>query len=142
MDWKLKNKPEAKISEESAQAQVFSLLEFYQIDVESLPADRRPNLEFALDKLAGFVRQGLVEIQAPKVIHHLKNPPGAVPAIEYGEVGGINTVAMDRRDPKDTYGRIYELLGSLSGLGADAIQALKGVDLIVAENVGVLFQYR
>jgi ribosome biogenesis GTPase len=38
-------------------------------------------------------------------------------------------VAMDGRPTEDIYGRIYALLGSVSGLGEDAFRALKGIDL-------------
>jgi hypothetical protein len=139
MDWKLKNRPEAKISEESAQAQILSLLEFYQIDVETMGPDQKKAVDTSLAKVTAFVRQGMVDIQAPKVIQHLRTPPGAVSAIEYGEVTGKNMVAMDGRSTDDIYGRIYALLGSVSGLGEDAFRALKGIDLSVAENLGMLF---
>lgn len=139
MDWKLKNKPEAKISEESAQAQVLSLLEFYQIDLETMGPDQRRGIETSLSKLTGFVMQGLVVIAAPKVMQNLRTPPGALAQIEYGEVTGKNMVAMDGRPVEDIYGRIYALLGSVSGLGEDAFRALKGIDLSVAENLGTVF---
>lgn len=141
MDFRLK-KPKATISEESAQAQILALLDHYQIDVETFESDQRGPLETSLRKLAGFVMQGLVEIQAPKVIQHLRTPPGAVPTVEYGEVNGNNTVAMDGKGQKDSYARSFALLGSVSGLGEDAIRALKGIDLVVAETIGVVFLFR
>ena len=48
-------------------------------------------------------------------------------------------IVMDSYDAKAFYKRAYALMGSLSGLGDDAMRLLRGVDLQVVEALGIVF---
>ncbi|MBE3064730.1 MAG: hypothetical protein IMZ69_06895 [Spirochaetes bacterium] len=141
MAWNLK-KPDYKLADEPARAQVALILEHYQIDTADIPDKKqRGSTEAALEKLVGYVRQGMIEVcESPfKIIQHLKHPPGNVATIEYPELQGKHKVAMDARPTEEIYARIYELMGSLSGLGSTAFSAIQGVDLSAVECLGLLF---
>ena len=136
-------KDEYKLSEEAARAQVLELLEFYGIDVDAITEDERKRAtESMLDALVRYFRLGFLEVvKAPtfKVVQHLQRAPGEVTTIEYTEIQGKHKIVMDSYDAKAFYKRAYALMGSLSGLGDDAMRLLRGVDLQVVEALGIVF---
>ena len=141
MAWKL-TRPESKVSEEVARAQVQAILDHYQIDVEGIPdGDIKRGTEGALEKLVSFARQGLFEVTPSpfKITQHLKAPPGEIKDIAYPELGGRHKVAMDAYEPKAMYKRIQGLMGAMCELGDDAMRKLNGVDMSVMECLGMLF---
>jgi len=143
MAWNIK-KPDYKLGDEAARAQVSMILDHYQIDIEGIP-DRKQKAvnEAALEKLVTFIRQGMIEVQESpfKIVQHLKTPPegNTNPNIEYAELRGENKVAMDAHSADEIYARIYDLMGSLSGLGAAAFDKISGADLSAVECLGLLF---
>ena len=141
MAWKL-TRPDSKVSEEVARAQVQVILDHYQIDVEGIPdGDIRRGTEGALEKLVSFARQGLFEVQAEpfKITQHLAHPPGEATTITYPELSGKHKVAMDAQDPKAMYKRIHALMAAMSELNEDLFRRLSGVDLSCMECLGMLF---
>ena len=141
MSWKTK-KPEARISDEAARAQVQIILDHYQIDVEGIPDSKvKAATEGALEKLVTFARAGLFEVAASpfKITQHLQQAPGDVKDIAYPELAGKHKVAMDAHDPNAMYQRIYAMMGSLCELGGDALKRLSGIDLSCMECLGMLF---
>lgn len=141
MQWTVK-KPDFKIADEPARAQVALILEHYQIDVDGIP-DRKQKAatEAALEKLVTFVRQGMIEVSASPflITQNLSNPPGEVTKLQYPELQGKHKVAMDACGPEEIYARIFALMGSLSGLGSAAFSKINGVDLSAVECLGMLF---
>ena len=129
-----------KLSEESAKDQLQVFYDHYDIDLDSLPEDGKANLKLATDRLVRAIRTGHLEFMKDGTIKQiLRSPLGECPEIIYGELSGNNKLAMKSKATTDLYGRIYALLGSLSGLGETAITKLKGADLSIAESVGILF---
>jgi len=134
---------ENKISEENATAQLQVLLDYYDIDFADFEDDKlRQAMTHASKKLVKAIQKGrleIVESDGITIRQHLKNPSGEVSVLTYREVDGTSKVAMKSKGDGDNYGKIYAMMGSLSGLGDVAIQKLKGVDLALVENLGTLF---
>jgi hypothetical protein len=87
-------------------------------------------------KILRAIRRGLIEIGTDtdgniKVTQNI-----AEDKIDYAVIAGKHKVAMKDKSDTDNYGKIYALMGSLSGLGETAIQKLKGVDLGLVESLG------
>jgi hypothetical protein len=59
--------------------------------------------------------------------------------IKYSEITARHKLQMTKLGGDDSIERLYALLGSMSGLGADAIKQLKGPDLPIAEGLAALF---
>jgi hypothetical protein len=134
-----------KLSEESATAEFNRFMEYYEIDVsgasEGAPDDFVEMIEPAVNRIIKAIRLGRLEIgdDGCTLVQTLRNPPGEATTITYGEVSGKAKVAMKGKDINDHFGRMYSMLGSMSGLGESAIMGLKSVDLSLAESLGVLF---
>jgi hypothetical protein len=131
---------EYKLSEETAQASVMRILDYYEIDIDAAPEPVRPSLEAALIKIRSAFREGVLEIVDPMTIrHHLRKAPGAIAVLDYGEFTGKNKRELDGFGPTDTYKRMHAFLGSITGLGSTAISALAAVDLSIAEALALVF---
>ncbi|MCP4745034.1 MAG: hypothetical protein GY874_02680 [Desulfobacteraceae bacterium] len=133
---------EYKLSQESAQQQFALFTQYYELDPEHLPEEQEAAFNTAVGKILRAVRLGRVEIASEdgiKVRQHLRNPMGETSTIDYAELSGKAKIAMKSKKDTDYYGRMYALLGSLSGLGETAVTGLKSVDLSLAECLGVLF---
>jgi len=140
MGWPIK-KPNMPLADEAARAQVTAILEHYQIDVDGIPVDTlKAATDASLEKLVGFVRQGLIEVKDPfAIVQHLKHPPGQERDITYANLKGEHLVAMDGHDPKAYYKKSFALMGALSGWGDEALRSLSDVDLSAALCLGMLF---
>lgn len=125
------------ISAEVAKEQLDSLVEYYDIDIESDDVDQARARQSACDKVIRAIRAGRLEInkETMVVVQTLKNDN----KLTYRELDGKAKVEMGKRSNDDTHGKIYSLLGSLSGVGFNGITALKGKDLTLAESLGILF---
>ena len=80
--------------------------------------------------------KGILEIKTEDeflIIQTLKNGT----RLEYVEITGKAKVMMDKE--KGNHGKMYALLGSLSGLGSKALKDMKGVDVSLAETLGFFF---
>jgi hypothetical protein len=132
-------KPEMKISERVAEDQVNLLLDYYDIELADINNDaQRDAVESALTKLRRGVRRGLLEIKEQdglKVTQILRNQE----KIEYCELDGRAKLAMKNKKDTDGHGRIFAIMGYLSGLGESAIICLKANDLSIVECLGVIF---
>ena len=132
-----------KISEESAKEQFQIFLDYYGLDEDDFDdSDVKAGMSLSRKKLTRAIRKGMLEISNDKklvVTQHLKAPKGEISVINYRIVNGTSKISMKSKSSKDTYGKIYALLGSLSDLGDMAIQKLEGADLGVAESLGTLF---
>ena len=132
--------PKNILSEESAQAQLDTLLDYYDIDPESMEADQKKAVNFSLNKIRSGIRQGFIEISDDdglKITQTLREPPGDVKSISYNRVTGKAKVAM--KDNATEHERCYQLVGSITGLGAKAIANLSLNDLKYCEALGIVF---
>ena len=128
------------ISEDSAIEQLDYFLEYYDMDLSALPEEQAIAVESAKTQIIRAIRIGNLEISSgAEIAQRLKNPAGDVKSLTYGELTGNSKLAMKNKAQTDNYGRIYALLGSLSGVGEGGIAKLRGADLSLAESIGILF---
>lgn len=127
-----------KISHEVAEKQLQGFLDYYEVDISHIELEaQRSAVRGACDKLIRAIEAGRLELDsdAGTAVIHRKN--GA--ALTCRELNGKAKVEMSRRPETDMHGRIYALIGSLSGIGFNGIQEMKGRDLVMVENLGILF---
>lgn len=134
-------KKEFKLSEESAETQIDIFCDYYDIDRNELPESQAEAVDTSIKKISRAIRYGTVEISLNDdddavVTQIVQTKDGSETKIVYGVLSGKNKKAMSKQED---YGKIYSLLGSLSGLGETAISKLKGAHLSVAECIGMLF---
>jgi hypothetical protein len=113
-------------------------LDYYDIEFDDIVNEQgKEGAETAVNKLKRAIRNGRLEIEEDPekgliVIQHTKKT-----VIKYGEISGKSKMEADKH--KGNHSRLYAILGSLSGLGVDAIAKLKGKDLGLAECIAVVF---
>lgn len=132
----------SKISREAAEEQLDLFFDYYEIGPEDLEPAQLEGFLTARKRLTKAIQNGRLSIEDGeplKITQYLKKPKGDVSTLEYSEMGGHAKIAMKGRDETDTYGRIYAVVGSLTGVGEKAIAGLKGVDMSIAECLGILF---
>lgn len=128
------------MSTESAESALQDLYDYYDLDQSILDDDSKKTLHDMRPKLIRGIQIGRLEIKRNEnddiVIVQTVGQAGSQ-VLEYNSELARALVAMKKYDVKDTYGRIYAMLGSLSGMSTDAIQMLKGADLKLAHAVGM-----
>lgn len=132
------------ISEDSARAQLDLFLDFYEISLEDIKnTEAKMGMENTIEKIAKTIRKGRLEITEEgdnlKVVQTLKRPPGETKTIEYSIVAGRHKITMKDKGKDDHYGRLYAMMGGISGLGEKAIVSLDGVDMSLVECLGALY---
>jgi hypothetical protein len=130
------------VSIEVARGQLQKFLDYYLIESELVNESSREAFDTSCDRMISAIKNGRLEINDQdgiSIIQHLISPPGDVSTVTYGVLTGHAKVAMKSKSEKDNYGRMYTVLGSLSGMGEGGIVALKGADLGLAECIGMLF---
>lgn len=132
----------AVISEETATEQIDALIEYYDIDVKSMPENLQRAIESSLQKIKRSVMAGQLEIDISdemiKITQTLTRPPkGFAGPLVYKEVTGQAKIGI--KDDSGDYGKMYNFLGALTGEGIGVIQRLRGRDLSLAEALGALF---
>jgi len=125
---------EYRISEESATEQYQQLLNWYDLDFSDAKDPRAP--EKIKQKIVKAIRQGKVEIEIGEsiaVVQHTEN----CGTLRYGQVSARARVAMDRE--KGESARLYAYLAALSKTEVSKLYNLEGIDLSIAELLGLLF---
>ena len=142
----MQKKQITKIPREDAEKQVDLFLNFYDIDSEEDASNKahRESLDASIKKLVKHVMRGRVEITdngdgGINVLQRLKFPVNDVNELEYKVVGGVAKKQMKNADESDQHGKIYSLVGSLTGWNGNSIAKLQGVDISAVECLGVLF---
>jgi hypothetical protein len=129
-----------KLSEESAEAAVRELLDFYEVDPTRSNPDHEKALEEGLDDLAKAYRRGVFENKKDDtlgfcVIQHLKNGD----TLTYRELKGKDRVCLEGFDETKTISKTYAILGKLCGHGEDVIAKLKGQEWKDARELSLVF---
>ena len=129
-----------KLSEESAEAAVRELLDFYEIDTARSDPEKEKALDESLDELAKAYRRGALENKRDDnlgfcVIQHLKNGN----TLTYRELGGKDRIVMEGIDESRYFTKIHALLGKLCGYGEDVIIKLKGQEWKDARSLASVF---
>ena len=137
----LRKKPANILSAESAMEQVLDFLEYYDIDVEKMHPDATKIVEAYLKTISESVMRGTLEVSRDKdqKMQITLNLSGGTNSMVFKEMGAKHKIAMDKVKAGENYGRLYALMGSLSGLGAGAIEKLPLRDLTVVEALGTVF---
>lgn len=134
------------LSEDSALESICKILDYYDIPMERLEQTEAAEQagETLIDALVKLFRRGQLEVSENdknEMIIIQTTQSGA--KIEYQEIKAKHKRMMDKADQKEQYKRMYNFLGSLSGLGSDGIEQLKTGgkwnDLACAEILGSLF---
>jgi len=131
-----------QFSEETAANELRALFDYYEIDLDEIEDETMRNaIKQGYDRLIKAVRLGRLTIVTDDkqgiVITQKLRSSGT--EINYREIDGAAKTAMAGKKADDHYGKAYALLGHLSGLGENAIKSLKGVDLSLAEVLGLIF---
>lgn len=134
------------ISQEAAEEQLNLFLNYYDIDLEDTGNDKdlaRANRSVK-NKIIRAVRKGLVEFKEEddtlNVYQNLTKPlQGVTSPIKYKEPTGHSKIAMKESENTDQYGKMYNLLGGMSGEGKKPFLQMKGKDLSIAESLALLF---
>ena len=129
-----------KLSEETAINEIEKMLEYYAIGVNEIKDEQlKSAIELGYERLIKAVRLGRLEIKLENGIQVIQTLRNGSTKITYKEIDGNAKSAMAGKKPDDHYGKSYALMGSLSGLGESAIKQLRGVDLSLAEVLGLIF---
>ncbi len=135
------------ISEDSALEQIVDILDYYDIPIERFEQSEKSETagENILESLTVFFRTGQLQSNRDENgVLKITQTTQTGTKIEYEEIKAKHKKVMDKYDPnRENYKRMYAFLGSLCGLGSDAIEQLKTGgkqnDLAVAEILGTLF---
>lgn len=129
------------ISEESAMDEICKLLNYYDIDIESLEMTTNSEIagERILDSLIKYYRLGKIKNKDDekgfKVVHKLRSGDEII----YNEITAVKKRVMDKLETKEQYGKIHTFMGALCGLGIDGVDKLHATDLQVLEVLGSIF---
>jgi hypothetical protein len=141
-----KKKKFNEIPLEAAKEQVKVFLEFYEIDPEEDGSNQahRESLEASVKRLTKHVMKGRVEITEAddgriKILQRLQFKSEGVTELEYKLVGGNAKKNMKNAEDNDLSGKIYNLVGAMTGISGKAIANLEALDLSAVECLGVLF---
>jgi plasmid stabilization system protein ParE len=128
------------LSKESAANELKKLFDYYEIDIDEIEdKDLKKAIQQGYDRLIKAVRLGRLKVNIDGGIKVIQTLRGSSETIEYKEIDGTAKTQMDGKARDDYYGKSYALMGSLSGLGEAAIKKLKGVDISLAEVLGLIF---
>lgn len=131
---------EYKLSKKNAQAELEKMFDYYEIDIDDIEdKDLKRAIKQGYNRLIKAIRLGRLEFKFEKEITVIQTLRSNGEKIEYREIDGVAKTEMAGKDEKDHYGKSYALMGSLSGWGESAIKSLKGVDLSLAEVLGLIF---
>ena len=138
-------KKEPVISAENAHASVMKLLERYRVDIDSMDEEKQEAYEQTLDNVVQRIIEGDLEIFEEKgemkVRQFIRNKSeiSTVSEVIYGEVRGINHIAMKQKGNEQA--KMLSLLSSMceTNGGSAIIEQLRSSDLQAAEYLSLLF---
>jgi len=136
---------ENKLSLEAAEDQFELLTDYYDIDLDDEDdSDVRRANKSIKKKLVKAIQRGLIEIKEEEdtlnVYQYLIKPMDGIKSpIKYKEPSGLSKIAMKESGKEDHYGKMYNLLGGLSGEGKKPFLKMRGRDLSTAESLALLF---
>lgn len=134
------NEKENILSEQVASDQIDKFLKYYDLSIRDLKGKQEKELfETCKEKCIRALMDGRLTIKDesgfPKITQKLKS--GSL--LEYNELAGKHKTAMKDCDDGDMYGRIYALVGAITGVGGEFIEETKGSDMSLIESLGFLF---
>jgi plasmid stabilization system protein ParE len=134
------DKEKYKISSKNARIQLEKMFDYYEIDIDEIEEkELKRAIKGGYERLVKAIRLGRLEINLEDGIKIIQTTRNSGTKITYREIDGVAKSAMAGKEEKDYYGKSYALMGSLCDLGEAAIKKLKGVDLSLAEVLGMIF---
>jgi hypothetical protein len=138
---------EPEMSYETAENTLDILLDYYEVYFDEITSEKeRDNVKGACEAIINYIRVGYINISETKkgdilVSQKLKRAAeGAKQEALYDSCYLTKAkVQMKNATNDDGYGKLYALMGSLSGNGSAWIKNLKGIDYKVMEALSVLF---
>lgn len=129
-----------QISEESAMDVLQKILDYYEIDPYDMGDDSTQKIfEASLGRALKAIRQGRLKVDDIEGLKITQTFKDSSEALEYQIISGKHKMAMSGIKDDDNYGKIYALVGSMTGVGQTGIANLKGADLSLCEVLGALF---
>jgi hypothetical protein len=146
-------KRELRISESNAKEQLDLFFEWYDIDFDEMyeaaqQGQGAASVRAAKSKLIKAIRQGRIEIKEESdrkkeptlnLYQHLDWPILEKKSVQFKEVTGATRVALKTGGSSNETAKMYQLLGALSGEGAEFFLRLKRADIGIADVIGFLF---
>ena len=127
------------ISEEVAGKQLQEFIDYYDIVIEDITDDPKLGLmsDSSCRKLVRCIRQGRLELNADgTAVLHFRDDSTVI----CRELDTTAKMEMGKRSEADYNGRLYAMMGSLTGIGIAGLRVkVKGPDLAMLESLGVLF---
>lgn len=128
------------LSKQNAKQELQKMFDYYEIDIDDIEdKEVKRAIQNGYNRLIKAVRLGRLEIKTEEGIKVIQTTKDGKAKIEYREIDGVAKTEMAGKADNDHYGKAYSLMGSLSGMGESAIKKLKGVDLSLAEVLGLIF---
>lgn len=129
------------LSKDAAEKVVNSIVDYYEIDIDEIEdKEQKKFIKANYDRLIKAARLGRLEVKLEKGIEVIQNfRDKSIEPIVYKEIDGNAKSATAGKETTDFYGRIYAVMGSLSGIGETGIKKMKGVDLSLCEVLGAIF---
>ena len=138
---KFKIKKEFLIGDKIATEQVTQFCQRYDIDVDAMDDDQAKTAEGMLDALVEYTRCGYLQFEKDFSVTQILQSKYSddIKDIKYKKISGKTKRAMDGFSKDEQYGKTYAVLGVASELGQEIIEELAGIDIKVAEVLGLLF---
>jgi len=142
----VRKKKEFLLGEENAETEINIFLDYYDLWVDEITdKEQQQNLENAINSTILNIRKGYVAISEDEdgdviIKQKLQKAKNDIKEISYNSKRLTKAKRqMKNADANDNFGKMYSLMGSLSGLGVDGVESLKGVDGKVLEGLSILF---
>jgi hypothetical protein len=135
-----KEDPKYVLAKNAAEGVIQSILDYYEIDIDEIEdKEQKKFIKQNYDRLVKAARLGRIEVKREKGIQIIQHLRDREEIFTYREIDGEAKAATAGKDKEDFYGRIYAVMGSLSGEGESAVKKMKGVDISLCEVLGAIF---
>jgi len=128
-----------QLSEESAKAQLQIFLDYYELDLEDEDKDMKRSMDMFSGKLIRAIMKGRLEFSLNEsdrlvITQILKD---SKEKFTYKVIDGESKLAMRKYDVNDADGKMFALMGYLSGEGYDIMKKLESVDLSTMQAIAI-----
>ena len=134
---------EIKISEEVAEEQFDSFLDYFDIDFNDIEVEDGAEAARTMkNTLIRAIRRGALEINVEgefSIKQKLTHPIGEIDFITYTDKVARARLAMDHESPKRTQARMFAFMAALSETPVSQLIKMEGKDLSVFGRLTVIF---
>ena len=134
---------EKKISDEVAEEQFESFLDYYRINFNDIEIEDGAEAARTMkNALVRAIQEGLLEVTAGDdlvIKQNLIKPIGEIDSITYTDKVAKARLAMDHESPKKTQARMLAFMAALSGVPVSVLLQLKGADYTIFGRIMAIF---